>query len=210
MNAIYLVTVGLLSALQACDFVGAVGLSGWYVDAGHTLGQTIAQKPATSTDIEKIRREFIELFGLPKRSHNGVYSSITRDSIPKFLIGIYKQLTEQDLNAIDNDDDMYYTPRQRYRRSSANDSDIISDANLRIIDESDTIMTFLHNNNVHPLNEQFNGTRLAFDLSEVSLDDGALLMAELHLHKTSIFRNSMNESESPCIITIFASKWTNG
>lgn len=186
------------AALQMPLAAMAAGMTGWYSDTGY--GQTILREAITIDNVAAMQRQFIDWFGLPKR-----FPSLNRSSsVPDFLFNIYRQLSEQDRHAAERDD-ADQPPGQRRRRRSADDSDAV---HARLIADSDTILTIAHNGDVHPLNERFNGTRLAFDLSTVPLHDSALLMAELHLYKAGIFRDSSDAN--PCVITVHASRRLDG
>lgn len=69
-----------------------------------------------------------------------------RNSVPKFLLRIYKQLSEKEdiMDESNPDEDGMYLKPRRTRRS-ADDIDGIPDETSRIIEESDFIMTFLNN-----------------------------------------------------------------
>lgn len=202
MHAIQVVAIGAWAALQMPFAAMAVGMTGWYSDTGY--GQTILREAITIDNVPEMQRHFIDWFGLPQRLPNEPFASLNRSSAPNFLFNIYRQLSEPDQHAADDDDADQPPGQRRRRRRSADDSD----AHARLIADSDTIMTIAHNGDVHPLNERLNGTRLAFDLSTVPLHDSALLMAELHLYKASIFQESSDAD--PCVITVHASRRVDG
>lgn len=67
-----------------------------------------------------------------------------RKSVPKFLFKLYKQLSEKDDEAIDDDDDNDSTSMPS-NVHNVNKIDGITDEHTRIIEQSDIIMTFLNN-----------------------------------------------------------------
>lgn len=152
--------------------------------------------------------------------------------MPKFLLDIYKQLSEKDDES--NDEDIHLERKRRSIDDNYDSFDEIIDTNEKIIEESDIIMTFLNNrklllidphfkkktmiwlrkmwflgifcdpigNNLPTVQRDSNSTRLSFDLSEVSTNGTSLLMSELHLYKRRLPENDLQSSF--CMITIYA------
>lgn len=142
--------------------------SGWFVDNG--VSQTVLEEYLPRADTQELQHIILDLLGLPNQPKMDRFPSAIRfvnllffiaqsieqlimkfvqfyfrKSVPKFLLRIYKQLSEKDEELYDEnpgEDGMYLKPR---RRRSIEDNDGITDENARIIEESDFIMTFLNN-----------------------------------------------------------------
>lgn len=156
---------------------------------------------------------------------------VDRKSIPKFFYKLYQHLRDID-DEVDETDDDHDGFKQPKRLGRFQEMDGITDEHVRIIEECDTIMTFLNNGNykkgrkmhfveIFTLDFFFRGrsigntlpgyqneTHLSFDLSEVSSHGTKLLLSDLHL-----FKRRMPEKElgsNLCQITIYVPTFFNG
>ncbi|XP_055321702.1 protein 60A-like [Sitodiplosis mosellana] len=177
-----------------------LGFSGLYGDNG--IDQTIKKKNIPRADIQRIRSHILEMVGLPKREHfhhkvhhNRSTARKSHKSVPKFLWKIYERLSE-------DEDERLHLKQNRLNE----ENDGFTDEHDRIIELSDTIMTFMNNRNAFPNPE--NETRLSFDLSGAHLNGIELMMSELHLFKRQLPEKHF--ASNPCVITIYALTFPNG
>lgn len=175
----------------------AVGNSGWYIDSGY--GQTVMDEPIIPD--EMMQANFIDLLGIKKRLQYERSHWINSKPVPKFLLQLYRLMSQQDyVVEFDDDGNLGLIPRHRRRTI---DTDQYSD----IILQSDTIMTFMNDERVNPLHG-FNDTRLAFDITEAKSDTAILLLGELHLYK-EVYDAHVGD-RNRCIITIYGVRIYNG
>lgn len=85
--------------------------------------------------------------------------------------------------------------------------DGITDEHARVIEESDTIMTFLYDNG-NTIPGYQNETHLSFDLSEVASHETTLLLSDLHLFKRRMPEKKLGSNL--CQITIYAASFIDG
>lgn len=141
-------------------------LSGLYIDNG--IDQTVIQRVMTLKEKQEVQHEILNLLGLPDRPQEKriVTRRAVRSSAPKFLLNVYKSMLD--------------SPSPRSIRSEFN----LSDRDLQSIDESDMIISFTGHR--QPANNRKNdrGSRLWFDVSEVSLSE-TIVGSELRLYHTS-------------------------
>lgn len=111
-------------------------LSGFYVDNG--LDQTVMHRMLTANDAQHVEHEILDLLGLPDRpSGRKLRHPSMRKSAPKFLLDVYRRLSEQEsggtggrhTRSIDGGDD--------------DDDNLITAKDREAIEQSDIIMTFL-------------------------------------------------------------------
>lgn len=214
MTSFHSAFIWILVALQIPPDSFAYGNSGYYIDSEDS--RTVFHTKIPKADLEEMHHEFVRLLGLPKELLGAGVSDYTREAVPKFLLSAYKKIiqSEDQRRSDDNKplDEAERAPQQRRRRRrrSIEDADTnFSDHHAQMIDDSDTIMSFLNNQKMDPLYERFNGTQLAFDLSHVNAENEAtLMMAELHLYKIQFPTNRTDGDR--VIITINAVRTVHG
>lgn len=111
-------------------------LSGFYVDNG--LDQTVMHRMLTANDAQHVEHEILDLLGLPDRpSGRKLRHPSMRKSAPKFLLDVYRRLSEQESGGSSSSGG-------RHTRSAGEDGDnLITAKDQEAIDQSDIIMTFL-------------------------------------------------------------------
>lgn len=146
-------------------------MSGFYIDNG--VDQTIMEDVLDDESKHAVEHEILELLGLPDRPKHKHARPSLRKSAPQFMIDVYNRLLKEEG---ENEG------LGRVERSADFEENLITDADQRAIDDSDTIMTFLNKN--HHVSEvrHERGRRLWFDVSEVS-KDLSLMMAELRIYQ---------------------------
>ncbi|XP_024871099.1 protein 60A [Temnothorax curvispinosus] len=165
----------LASILGDLTVGSAEKMSGLYVDNGYD--QTIIHRVVDQREKREVEHEILNLLGLPERPRNTVSRPPqVRRSAPKFLLDIYK-------NALGEDEE----EKPMAHRHKAGEFDL-SGQELKAIDQSDVIMTFMtHNHHVPPVRHE-RGKRLWFDVSEVPPEE-YLIGGELRLYHHSHMRN---------------------
>lgn len=121
----------ILAAILGDLTIGsAERISGLYVDNGYD--QTIIHRVVDQRQKKEVEHEILNLLGLPDRPRNAVNRPPqVKRSAPKFLLDIYK-------NALGEDED----DKPMMRNHKAGEFDL-SGRDLKAIDQSDVIMTFM-------------------------------------------------------------------
>ncbi|XP_071557702.1 protein 60A isoform X1 [Temnothorax nylanderi] len=186
----------LASILGDLTVGSAEKMSGLYVDNGYD--QTIIHRVVDQREKREVEHEILNLLGLPERPRNTVgRPPQVRRSAPKFLLDIYK-------NALGEDEE----EKPMAHRHKAGEFDL-SGQDLKAIDQSDVIMTFMTHNSIEdvtrispavsqelrkyadhhvPPVRHERGKRLWFDVSEVPPEE-YLIGGELRLYHHSHMRN---------------------
>lgn len=152
-----------------CVNKSIASLSGFYVDNGNS--QTVMHRELKPSDTQTVEHEILELLGMPDRPSWKHRHHSMQKSAPKFLLDIYKQL----------DDEMQHISG-RYKRSFEGGRNVFSEVNRGLIDESDSILTFLSKKNRIAKVCHERGRKLFFDMAKADRDS-KLMMAKLRIYQ---------------------------
>lgn len=150
--------------------------SGYYFDNG--LQQTVLEEGLSGLEAQVVQEEILHLLGLHYRPHGGGQPGRRRlpgnSTVPTFMKDIYHSLLSRD--AEPGETNLTLNSLAELRETSQFQ---IEDKDLRAINESDIIMSFVN----YGHQEEFEVTRrFWFDVAEVPLGD-TVLTAELRLFK---------------------------
>ncbi|KAL3200855.1 hypothetical protein MRX96_013122 [Rhipicephalus microplus] len=139
----------------------------YYADNG--VDQTIIYRTLPKSERREMQQEILNLLGLDHRPKPKIHER--RFSAPRYLLDLYNSFKDEDNGDIHLDS------------AKAHNEFITSNQSLRMINDSDVIISFLNHAHHHSLHLRHdNEKRFWFDVSEVSPAE-KILKAELNIYR---------------------------
>ncbi|CAN8026994.1 bone morphogenetic protein 7 [Ixodes scapularis] len=150
----------IVISLQIC-------LAGYYADNG--MDQTIIYRTLPKSEKREMQQEILNLLGFNQRPKPKLHER--KYSAPRYLLDLYNSFKDEDDGEIKLD------------ASKAHNEFLTNNQSLRVINDSDVIMSFLNHAHHHsPHLRHDNERRFWFDVSEVSPQE-RIIKAELNLYR---------------------------